>query len=172
VVLSGSGYRRERKGSPLANSWRQYADAFGMPCVLVQNGGGEPPRPDVVVVDLSPLRDARGDSHAGVRDACVQLAVPLRASLTRDDTAVDASAAAAAEEGEPAAFLEDGAIWKLRPVALEFTCVDRPSAKALAEAFSAALCGAAPVGSATASSSKRRAEPQADEDDADAPAVL
>jgi hypothetical protein len=28
VVLSGIGYRRERKGSPLLNSWRQMADAL------------------------------------------------------------------------------------------------------------------------------------------------
>jgi hypothetical protein len=171
VVLSGSGYRRERKGSPLGNSWRQYADHFGVPCILVQNGGGEPPRPDVVVVDLSPLRDTSGASHAGVRDACVQLAAPLRASLTRDDTVVDASAGApAVEEEAAAAFLQDGAIWKLRPVALEFTCVDRPSAKALAEALSGALCGVAPA-AATGASSKRRTEVRADEDGADASTV-
>ncbi len=152
-MLSGTGYRRERKGSPLANSWRQYADAFAWPALMVQNGsGGDPPRPDVVVVDISTLRDSL--RYRETRDACELLAAPLGATLTSDDIS-------AAEQDEARV---DGAIWTLQPVTLEFTCVDRPSAKALAEAFSGALCGAAP----TALRSKKRAghERVAAEDDA------
>lgn len=55
LTLKGSGYRRERKGSPLANIFRQLNDAMNRPCIIVMqqyggNGG------DIVLVDFSPLR--------------------------------------------------------------------------------------------------------------------
>ena len=52
LTLKGSGYRRERKGSPLANIWRQLNDAQGRHCTLVEQQGPL----DTVVVDLSTLR--------------------------------------------------------------------------------------------------------------------
>lgn len=52
LTLKGSGYRRERKGSPLANIWRQLSDAEARPCVAVEQQGPL----DTVVVDLSTLR--------------------------------------------------------------------------------------------------------------------
>ncbi|PSC72005.1 S15 RNA-binding [Micractinium conductrix] len=55
LALAGSGYRRERKGSPLANLWRQWCDAAGMPCVLVCKGATAAAG-DTVLVDLSTLR--------------------------------------------------------------------------------------------------------------------
>lgn len=35
VVLRGTGYRRERKGSPLVNIFRQFCDANAIPCISV-----------------------------------------------------------------------------------------------------------------------------------------
>lgn len=58
MTLKGSGYRRERKGSPLANIYRQWCDALGAPCVLLEQdatGDGK----DTVLVDLAPLRGSR-----------------------------------------------------------------------------------------------------------------
>lgn len=52
LTLKGSGYRRERKGSPLANIWRQLNDAMGRHCVLVEQQGPN----DTVLIDLSTLR--------------------------------------------------------------------------------------------------------------------
>lgn len=61
LTLKGSGYRKERKGSPLANIYRQYCDAGGVPCVNVllisSTGavrGGR--REDLVLVDMAPTR--------------------------------------------------------------------------------------------------------------------
>lgn len=51
----GTGYRRERKGSPLVNSWRQYADACSWPAIFVFTGSGSG-NPDCVEIDLSTLR--------------------------------------------------------------------------------------------------------------------
>lgn len=58
LTIKGSGYRKERKGSPLANIYRQYCDAGGVPCVnvmLISSGGGKR-REDFVLVDMSPTR--------------------------------------------------------------------------------------------------------------------
>ena len=157
-MLSGTGYRRERKGSPLMNSWRQYADCHAWPCVLVQNGSTDPPRPDVVVVDLSTLRDSR-ERCRETRDAALALAAPLGASLTGDDTELP-------EEEEQGSGARGFAIWNLPAVALEFTCADRPAAKALAEALSGALCGAQQLDKAQGKRRTSRAaeQPEGDED--------
>jgi len=54
LAVRGSGYRRGL-GHPLPNSFRQWCDAKGLPCVVVeQDPGGS--NDDVVVVDLAPLR--------------------------------------------------------------------------------------------------------------------
>ena len=55
VQLRGTGYRRERKGSPLANIHRQLCDALARPCVEIHRGLGAD-AVDEVVVDVSPLR--------------------------------------------------------------------------------------------------------------------
>jgi hypothetical protein len=52
LTLRGRGYRKERKGSPLANIYRQYCDAQGMPCVNVLLAGTD----TVVLVELSTTR--------------------------------------------------------------------------------------------------------------------
>jgi len=52
LTLKGSGYRAERKGAPLANLWRQFNDANGRPCIVIEQQGPI----DAVLVDLSPLR--------------------------------------------------------------------------------------------------------------------
>ena len=153
MVLSGTGYRRERKGSPLANSWRQLADALAVPAVTVQNGAGEPSRPDVVVVDLTPLREGRARCLE-TRDTCVALAAPYAATLGRDD---------AEHVSETNEELLERAIWQLPSVLLEFACPDRPSAKAFAEVLSKELCGPPPE----AQSKPRRARPSDDEDTPD-----
>lgn len=55
VTLEGTGYRRGRKGSALANLHREWCDALSKPqIVLCKASGGRPL--DNVIVDLSPLR--------------------------------------------------------------------------------------------------------------------
>ena len=38
LVLRGTGWRKERGDSPLANIYRQYCDATEIPCISVQRG--------------------------------------------------------------------------------------------------------------------------------------
>lgn len=62
VVLKGDGYRRERRGSPLCNTWRQWADAFAWPAVQVRQGSGGQSL-DTVVIDLSTLRTTEDEEQ-------------------------------------------------------------------------------------------------------------
>jgi hypothetical protein len=55
LVLRGTGYRKERKGSPLSNIFRQYCDAKAVPYVSIQQAVGIDAI-DEVQMDLSPLR--------------------------------------------------------------------------------------------------------------------
>lgn len=58
LAVKGTGYRKERKGSPLINTFRQLCDAQGICFVRLEKHGaaGASLSLDTVVVDLSPLR--------------------------------------------------------------------------------------------------------------------
>ena len=59
LMLRGTGYRRERGDSPLANIYRNYCDATSVPCIsIIRNLGID--SVDQVVVDFSPLRTLDG----------------------------------------------------------------------------------------------------------------
>ena len=55
LTVKGTGYRRERKGSPIANLFRQWCDAQARPCVMLEQGFGNNAK-DTVLVDLATLR--------------------------------------------------------------------------------------------------------------------
>lgn len=55
LSLRGSGWRKERGDSPLANIYRQLCDATNIPCISVQKGIGNDVE-DCVIIDVSPLR--------------------------------------------------------------------------------------------------------------------
>lgn len=59
LSLRGSGYRPERKGYPLNNTWRQTCDSLSRPCVVVCLDllGSN----DTMVVDMATLRIPQGD---------------------------------------------------------------------------------------------------------------
>lgn len=69
LTLTGTGYRKERKGAPLANIYRQYCDAKGMLCVNVLLSGVD----SFVLVEASTLRQWQVDEARGlVVDSAVQ----------------------------------------------------------------------------------------------------
>ena len=77
LTLKGSGYRAERKGSPIANSFRQHCDAVARPCIVVEQGTGSNPA-DIVLLDLSPLRskdlaEVQAASESAMSAACHML---------------------------------------------------------------------------------------------------
>lgn len=65
VSLRGTGWRKERGDSPLANIYRNYCDAVNMPCISMLRGVG-PELYDCVIVDFSPLRLVDVSEPAGL----------------------------------------------------------------------------------------------------------
>jgi len=57
LTVRGTGYRKNRKGSPVANTFRQRCDALAQICVVVEKRSGL----DKVIIDVSTLR-VRDDS--------------------------------------------------------------------------------------------------------------
>lgn len=93
VVLRGTGYRRERKGSPLQNIFRQFCDAKAVACTSVLTGQGSDTI-DEVEIDFSPLRASREvmDSMSAQADA---VAAELGAPRVELEGAKEDGAAAA-----------------------------------------------------------------------------
>lgn len=67
TVDSNLGYRRERKGSPLFNTWRMWNDARGHPAIFVVKRGQRRPT-DELWLDLSTLRGELQDLATSPRD--------------------------------------------------------------------------------------------------------
>lgn len=84
VTLDGTGYRRGRKGSPLANAHRKWCDARGKPQIIVCKASGGRPR-DNVVVDLSPLRTLGIGTEALRRRTSEVLAIAERNGMALND---------------------------------------------------------------------------------------
>lgn len=130
LTVRGSGVRRARKGSPLANAWRMACDARAAPAVVLRlREGGR----DEVVVDAAPLRGEGG--------------VDVRARLRAAGEAAGAAGVVGVEEegwallepgaelgGEPVRWADDPT-WRLPDVTITWTCESRPAAKALAAAL-------------------------------------
>jgi hypothetical protein len=163
LTLKGSGYRAERKGAPLANIWRQFNDANGRPCIVIEQQGPL----DTVLVDLSPLRvlDARLAKEA-VSKVATELGVeslPAGSSNglspftvivpvdSLDDEEIEEETEAAAavetevEESRELTAAEEhtltAPIWQQKPNLLFFRC-ERPVAKMLGKNLASSLAAA------------------------------
>lgn len=149
LMLRGTGWRKERGDSPLANIWRNYCDAANIPAINIVrsigdssgSGGratnGTSSMEDHVVVDLSPLRSA--DLAAVAAQCMAEARAPqFAASLTA--LADDSSFAAQGWEAEAVekALAED-AIWRIPTAAVRASFSDRAHAKKYAEAVAQRL---------------------------------
>ena len=122
VECFGRGYRRERAGSPLVNSWRNWSDASGRPAIAVYKASrrakGEDN--DEVEVDFSTLREGGGE---------------LRKRMVEAEEIMPGGVV---ERGEMF-MLEDWSSIRKDPThqlprcTVSWTCKDRSEAKALAK---------------------------------------
>jgi len=60
LEIAGSGWRKQRSDAPLANTYRSWCDAVGVPCLVLHKGNPL----DELVLDLSPLRTPAGFTEA------------------------------------------------------------------------------------------------------------
>lgn len=137
LTLQGTGYRKERKGSPLANIYRQLCDVGAKPCIVVEQrsqGAG-----DVVVVDFSTLKLSDVTSHEscvreiiGKHDDVVEIS---RKEILSPFTILVPPFILDPQEGEEEDVLlhmVQAPMWQIPPQLLAVSCM-RPLAKSLAK---------------------------------------
>ncbi len=100
VAMGGSGWRAERAGAPLVNTFRLWCDARAVPAIYMHKRAGET---DEVVVDLTPLRSGFDEAAA----FCLALApggaleLPPPAPVAADDDGATTGATDAADASVP-----------------------------------------------------------------------
>ena len=124
--MKGSGYRKERKGSPLINTFRQFCDAKGACFVRLEKGS----EMDTVIVDFSPLRVV---DDAPIVSLAKQVA-RVTVGVGEDQTEEVNLSQQGLREGFHVEALQTSAIWGVRERELRLSC-DREAAKELAAAL-------------------------------------
>lgn len=133
LVLRGSGYRKERGDSPLANIYRQFCDSTNIPAINICQGLGTGEIiEDTVVVDFSPLR--RKDLGPLVDLCKAEAQKPEYKSIVDVQDATESSSF----EDLQMRFDEEP-IWKVPVLSLELRFLDRAESKKYAEAIASTL---------------------------------
>jgi len=139
VALRGSGYRKERGASPLANIYRQYCDSIGIPCISIKRGISSQQKSvlfdgtilDEVNIDFSTLRDSdfellknkiMNEANSGNYEGLVSISDGEGPALDQ------------AEEKVLDDLLDSEVIWRLPPISTVFTFSIRNEAKKFASA--------------------------------------
>ena len=132
VSLRGTGWRKERGDSPLANIYRNYCDATAIPCISIIRGVGvgEESMDDQVIVDFSPLRTSDVQEQAKV---CIEQAQAFESiSNVEDNSNVD-------QLGWDMTNIEtvmlDEAIWRIPVYSVVASFSSRADCKKYAEAI-------------------------------------
>lgn len=153
LAVKGTGYRKERKGSPLINTFRQWCDARGVCFVRLEKQGGSSSHShdtnptntsssglsDTVIIDLSPLR-IRDDSS--IVDEVLALANQLIVDSSNGNSSgqeiiITGNNFQQKEEVDQEA-IETQPIWAVRERELRVSC-SREDAKELASELAKAL---------------------------------
>lgn len=133
LLLRGSGWRKERGDSPLANIYRQFCDSQGILCVTVSRGVGNPPV-DEAIIDFSPLRTKDvGD----IAKDCIAQASGLSSFLaTTDNSNVDLLGWENAQE-----LFDEEVIWRIPVFSVVATFSDRADSRLFAETIAQKYAG-------------------------------
>jgi hypothetical protein len=142
LTVRGTGYRKERKGSPLCNIFRQRCDALEELCVVVEKRSGSGPDGDRLVIDFSTLR-VRNDATfvSMILDNVLKAKYPDLYDLVMKQANKDgAGAGAGADNGSASTLIRTPINWetvKTEPIwavneRLVIVPCDRDVAKCLA----------------------------------------
>jgi hypothetical protein len=138
LQLRGSGWRRERGDSPLANVYRNYCDAVAIPCISVRRAiGNDAPLVDEVIIDFSPLRTLRTREMA---DSCIEEAKAFASVVGVDDFS-DVVGKLGWEGIDD--MLERDAIWRIPAYSVSVGFTVRSEGKRFAERMAVLLASAA-----------------------------
>lgn len=125
LLLRGSGWRKERGDSPLANIYRQFCDSVDILCVTVSRGVGNPPM-DEVIIDFSPLR--KKDVALIAADCVKEAAAMPSFQSSVDNSNVDLLGWDNAEK-----FLEEEVIWRIPVFSVVSTFTERADSRQFAQ---------------------------------------
>lgn len=130
--LRGTGWRKERGDSPLANIYRNYCDAVGVPSISIMRGIGNTDLSDRVIVDFSPLRKKNVTSLVAI---CEEEA----SKYTSKVSSVDNSNLDSLGWENLDRVFEEEPIWRIPVLSYEVTFSVRSDSKKFAEAIAAIL---------------------------------
>ena len=125
LLLRGSGWRKERGDSPLANIYRQFCDSQDILCVTVSRGIGNPPI-DEVIIDFSPLRIK--DVEVIAKDCAAEAVILPSFQSIIDNSNVDLLGWDNAEQ-----LLEEEVIWRIPVFSVVASFTERSDSRHFAE---------------------------------------
>jgi hypothetical protein len=135
LLLRGTGWRKERGDSPLANIYRNYCDACAVPCISVARGVGVGEElTDEVIIDFSPLRtkEVGHFAHEGIELAKTFGSL---ASVT-DNSNIETLGWDMSDIS-----LEEDVIWRLPVFCLKASFSSRADSRKFAESFALKFAG-------------------------------
>lgn len=119
-----SGWRKERRGSPILNSWRNWCDARCHPSIVLHKSTSPNSMEDRVVLDLSPLRTP--EQFLSVTQQCLQyieeqverknditLTYAIENESGKDNDDINSNDQ---QNEEDVAIVEDETIWETSPI--------------------------------------------------------
>lgn len=144
LTLQGRGYRKERKGSPLLNIWRQRSDATGKAAIWLELGAAGGPRAspdgspiDTCAIDFAPLRD--GEAAQRALAIAVRVAEPFVAPASAEADGEPAVTIVGDAAGPSDDVLRTQPIWNVPFHEARFDARSRTDAKSLAAELVGAL---------------------------------
>lgn len=140
LLLRGTGWRRERGDSPLANIYRNYCDAVAVPCITVLRSVGigvNNDLADTVIVDFSPLRTV---DVGYLVEECKALCKDF-SSVNKINDDSDLSLQDWGSAAEVDAILRQEVIWRLPVYSFSVSFTIRSEAKKFAETLAVKFAG-------------------------------
>jgi hypothetical protein len=120
LLLRGTGWRKERGDSPLANIYRNYCDALGIMAISVTRGlAGSL---DTVTVDFSPLREINVEDLAA---SCIKTASEYQSFVNFEDYSNIKNFG----WENPLNIIENDVIWRIPAYFVNLTFSDRSDGK-------------------------------------------
>lgn len=120
LIVKGTAYRRERKGSPVCNTFRQRCDALGQICIIIEKRGCG----CRVKIDLSTLR---------VRDDSVFVSHIWNLLAGRYPSLIEEAEDHCTNAKIDWSEVQNNAIWGVVERLLTIACSDSATAKSVAE---------------------------------------
>ena len=140
LQLRGTGWRKERGDSPLANIYRNHCDAKGIPYISIIRAIGINEIEDKVVIDFSPVRVLDLKNAAA---QCIAIAKEFPSLTTIDDGSDIATQGWQPEDIDR--MLKEDVIWRIPAFGITVGFTVRAESKRFAEDVAVQLVGADPI---------------------------